>query len=104
MLLYVMKLDPVMNQVVVGRRDEASQTTCTVQRLNWLSIAPPTTPLQCEVQVRYRAKPTAVTVIPLPEGRFKLQFAEPQFGITPGQAAVFYQGEVTLGGGIIERE
>ncbi|MGB0561903.1 MAG: tRNA 2-thiouridine(34) synthase MnmA [Spirulinaceae cyanobacterium] len=102
--LYVMKLDPVMNRVVVGRRDEATQTTCTVQRLNWLSIAPPTAPLQCEVQIRYRSPATPVMVIPLSDGRFKLQFDEPQFGITPGQAAVFYQGEVVLGGGIIERE
>ncbi|MEM8642945.1 MAG: tRNA 2-thiouridine(34) synthase MnmA [Cyanobacteria bacterium P01_G01_bin.54] len=102
--LYVMKLDPVMNQVVVGRRHEASQTTCTVQRLNWLSITPPTTLLHCQVQIRYRSPATPVTAIPLTDGRFKLQFDGPQFGITPGQAAVFYQGEVVLGGGIIERE
>lgn len=101
--LYVMKLDPVMNRVIVGRRDEATQDSCTITRLNWVSIAPPTTPLQCEVQIRYRSSATSVTAIPLSDGRFKLQFAEPQFGITPGQAAVLYQGEVVLGGGIIER-
>jgi tRNA-specific 2-thiouridylase len=101
--LYVMKLDPVMNRVVVGRREEATQPDCTITRLNWVSIAPPTTPFPCEVQVRYRSPAVPVTVIPLADGRFHLQFEEPQFGITPGQAAVFFLGDRVLGGGIIER-
>jgi tRNA-specific 2-thiouridylase len=44
-----------------------------------------------------------VSVVPLEEGRVKLMFDEPQFGVTPGQAAVLYDGEVVLGGGVIER-
>jgi tRNA-specific 2-thiouridylase len=55
------------------------------------------------VQVRYRSSPVAVSVVPLEGDRVKLVFDEPQFGITPGQAAVFYNGEILLGGGIIEK-
>lgn len=100
--LYVMKLDPVMNQVVVGRREEATQPDCTVNRVNWVSIPEPQAPIQAEVRVRYRSRPVPTQVIPLEKGRIKLIFDEPQFGITPGQAAVLYDGDVVLGGGIIE--
>jgi tRNA-specific 2-thiouridylase len=101
--LYVVKLDPVMNQVIVGTRDRAGSSECTIERTNWVSIPEPTTPIKAEVKVRYRSPATQVTAIPLGKGRMKLTFGEPQFGITPGQAAVFYDGEMVLGGGIIER-
>jgi tRNA-specific 2-thiouridylase len=101
--LYVVKLDPVMNRVIVGDRDSAGSLDCSVTRLNWVSITEPTTPIRCEVQVRYRSSPVVVSVIPLEGDRVKLVFDEPQFGITPGQAAVFYDGEMLLGGGIIEK-
>jgi tRNA-uridine 2-sulfurtransferase len=106
--LYVVGLDPAMNRVVVGDRESAVQPECTVQRVNWVSIAAPITPIRAQVQIRYRTPPVDVTVIPLStaegEGqRVKLVFDEPQFGVTPGQAAVWYDSEVVLGGGVIER-
>lgn len=101
--LYVVKLDPAMNRVIVGNRDSGTRSECTVGRMNWSGIPEPQTPIQTEVQIRYRSRPAKVSVIPLEEGRVKLMFDEPQFGVTPGQAAVFYDGEVVLGGGIIER-
>jgi len=101
--LYVVKLDPAMNRVIVGDRDSAGSLDCSVTRLNWVSIAEPTAPIRCEVQVRYRSSPVVVSVVPLEGDRVKLVFDEPQFGITPGQAAVFYDGEMLLGGGIIEK-
>ncbi|NCJ06157.1 tRNA 2-thiouridine(34) synthase MnmA [Synechococcales cyanobacterium C] len=106
--LYVIGLDAVMNRVIVGDRNSAQQTECTVQRVNWVSIAEPNAPIHAEVQVRYRSQPVGVTVVPLVAdaslgARVKLIFDEPQFGITPGQAAVWYDGEVLLGGGILER-
>ncbi len=101
--LYVVKLDPVMNRVIVGDRTSGGNTECKVSRVNWVSIAKPGTPIRAEVQIRYRAKPVPVNIIPLEEDNFRLVFDEPQFGITPGQAAVWYDGEVLLGGGIIER-
>lgn len=102
--LYVIELDPVMNRVVVGDRASAGSLDCYVSRLNWVSIPEPTTPLRCQVQVRYRSAPVAVNVIPLSGDRLKLSFDEPQFGITPGQAAVLYNGDLLLGGGIILRD
>lgn len=102
--LYVIALDAVMNRVIVGNRDCVTQTECTVQRVNWVSITEPTSPIRAQVQIRYRTKPAPVTVIPLENSRVKLVFDEPQFGITPGQAAVWYDGDIVLGGGIIERQ
>jgi tRNA-specific 2-thiouridylase len=102
--LYVIGLDAVMNRVIVGDRTSATQPECTVQRVNWVSIAEPTAPIRAEVQVRYRSQPVSVTVIPLENSRVKLVFDEPQFSITPGQAAVWYDGDIVLGGGVIERQ
>lgn len=100
--LYVVKLDAVMNQVVVSTRDQAGRSECYVKRINWVSINQPTTPIKAEVKVRYRSPATLADVIPLDDGRIKLNFSQPQFGITPGQAAVLYDEEILLGGGIIE--
>jgi tRNA-uridine 2-sulfurtransferase len=106
--LYVVGLDPVMNRVMVGDRDSAVQPDCTVQRVNWVSITAPMAPIRAQVQIRYRTPPVDVTVIPLfldeaGNQRVKLVFDEPQFSVTPGQAAVWYDGEMVLGGGVIER-
>ncbi|ANV88423.1 tRNA 2-thiouridine(34) synthase MnmA [Picosynechococcus sp. PCC 7117] len=100
--LYVVKLDNVMNRVVVSTRDRAGRSECTVQRMNWLALPGITSPIRAEVQVRYRSGAVPVTVIPLEGDRLRLVFEEPQFGITPGQAAVLYDGDRVLGGGIIE--
>jgi tRNA-uridine 2-sulfurtransferase len=105
--LYVIELDVASNRVIVGDRDSAQQTECSVQRVNWVSVAAPTTPMRAQVQIRYRSQPTAVTVVPLDDAELtgshvKLIFDQPQFGITPGQAAVWYQDDLVLGGGIIE--
>ncbi|MFE1745774.1 tRNA 2-thiouridine(34) synthase MnmA [Coleofasciculus sp. H7-2] len=101
--LYVVALDAVRNRVIVGDRASTHKPECTAARLNWVSIPEPTSPIRAEVQVRYRSKAVPVSVIPLEDSRIKLVFDEPQFGITPGQAAVLYDGDIVLGGGIIER-
>ncbi|HEY9600129.1 MAG TPA: tRNA 2-thiouridine(34) synthase MnmA [Allocoleopsis sp.] len=101
--LYVIALDSIRNRVIVGTRDSATQSECTVGRVNWVSIPAPITPIRASVQVRYRSPAVPVTAIPLEGGRLKLVFDEPQFSITPGQAAVLYEGDLLLGGGIIEQ-
>ncbi|MBP5973651.1 tRNA 2-thiouridine(34) synthase MnmA [Brasilonema sp. CT11] len=101
--LYVIALDAVNNRVIVGDRTKVTDPECTVERVNWVSIAEPSTPIRAEVQIRYRSTPVPVTVIPLENSRVRLVFDEPQFSITPGQAAVWYEGEKVLGGGIIEQ-
>ncbi len=101
--LYVVKLDRVMNRVIVGDRETAVKPEAWVQQVNWVSIANPGVPFDCTVQVRYRSEAVPVRVTPLTDTRVHLQFTEPQFGVTPGQAAVWYDGDRVLGGGIIER-
>ncbi len=102
--LYVLELDAGRNRVVVGDRSEAQDPDCTVNRVNWVSIEPPTTPIHAEVQIRYRSAAVPAMVIPIENSRVRIIFDEPQFSITPGQAAVWYDGEVLLGGGIIEKQ
>lgn len=106
--LYVVALDAGRNQVVVGERHQVFQPDCTVDRVNWVAIAPPTVPLQATVQIRYRSAAVPVTILPLANGdggvdgsRVKLVFDQPQFGVTPGQAAVWYHDDLVIGGGII---
>lgn len=101
--LYVIALDAINNKVIVGDRTKATQPECSVGRVNWVSIAEPSSPIKAEVQIRYRSKPVPVNIIPLENSRVRVVFDEPQFSITPGQAAVWYDGEKVLGGGIIER-
>ncbi len=102
--LYVVGLDSVSNKVIVGDRTSADKTECTVARVNWVSIDEPTAPIRAEVQIRYRSSGVPVRVIPLENLRVKLVFDEPQFSITPGQAAVWYDGDMVVGGGIIEKQ
>jgi len=112
--LYVVRLDGAMNRVVVAPRAEAACSQALVGAVNWLSIAPPQQPLPVEVQVRYRSAPVPALLTPLPATaadraadrphRCRLKFEEEQFSITPGQAAVFYAGEVLLGGGVIQAD
>ncbi|MFK8182062.1 MAG: tRNA 2-thiouridine(34) synthase MnmA [Phormidesmis sp.] len=109
--LYVVSLDVGRNRVVVGERDSVTSPACTVSRVNWVSIAPIDGPIKAEVQIRYRSKAVGATVVPIAsedaeKGRgnhVRIIFDEPQFGVTPGQAAVWYEdsGRV-LGGGIID--
>ena len=110
--LHVVRLDAAMNRVVVAPRDEAGRGGCVVGGINWVSINPPEKPFDLEVQVRYRSEPVAARFTPCAAEdedyarqrphRGELVFAENQFSITPGQAAVFYRGEILLGGGLIQ--
>ena len=110
--LHVVRLDGAMNRVVVAPRAAAARGACTVGAVNWIAIAPPTQPVEVEVQVRYRSGAVSARLTPLAciasdieanrPHRCRLDFEEEQFSITPGQAAVFYRGDVLLGGGLIE--
>ena len=111
--LHVVRLDGALNRVVVAPRAQAARQGCEVGAVNWLSMAAPPAPITVMVQVRYRSDPEPALLTPLPASeadqaagrphRCRLDFKEPQFSITPGQAAVFYADEVLLGGGLIGR-
>ena len=100
--LYVIGIDAGKNQVIVGDRTEAQNLELTAERVNWVSIAAPVVPIRAEVQIRYRSAAVPCTVIPLEGHRVRVVFDEPQFSVTPGQAAVWYEGDRLLGGGVIE--
>tara|TARA_Y100001970_G_scaffold288521_1_gene416061 strand:- start:12846 stop:13889 length:1044 start_codon:yes stop_codon:yes gene_type:complete len=104
--LYVIKLDPISNKVIVASRSEAGKSECSVKEINWVSIDPPLNPMEVEVQIRYRTRPVKALLTPFKDSKStkiaKLNFYETQFSVTPGQAAVFYEQDLLLGGGIIE--
>jgi tRNA-specific 2-thiouridylase len=99
---YVLRIVPGDNAVVVGDRDELLAPGLLASRVNWLTPAPPQAPLVCTAKIRYRHAAAPATVTPLPKGGARVEFAEPQSAVTPGQAAVFYDGSRVLGGGWIE--
>ena len=99
--LHVVRLEAGQNRVVVAPRAEAGRRDCRVQAINWVSVPPLSEPREVEVQVRYRSAPEQALLRPLGDEAATLEFVGPQFSIAPGQAAVFYDGEVLLGGGLI---
>lgn len=101
--LYVLAMNPFKNALVVGTRDELGRDHLIAERFNWVSGAPPAEAFRAEVKIRYRSQPQGALVQPLGGGRARVDFDEPQRDITPGQAAVVYQGDVCLGGGLIAK-
>lgn len=109
--LHVIRLEASENRVIVAPRSKAGKSICNVNKVNWISIAPPEQPINIMVQVRYKSLPVQAKLIPIASeekgfennhlSTCRLEFKEEQFSITPGQAAVFYHGDVVLGGGLI---
>src|SRR5258705_12604232 len=100
--LYVVKIDVPRNQLVVGGKSELYGKSLTAKGVNWIAIVQPEQPLRANVRIRYRANEAAATIIPTEAGRVRVEFDEAQTAITPGQAAVFYDGDALVGGGWIE--
>jgi len=99
--LYVVELDHAANRVVVGDDGELRSETCEVRDVNWISFAVFEAPVRATVKIRHRHEPAAATVEPIGATSARVKFDAPQRAITPGQAAVFYSGDVVLGGGWI---
>jgi tRNA-specific 2-thiouridylase len=99
--LYVLGIIPDQNQVIVGGDDELLRKEFTAAGVNWIAFAAPADDVRAEVRVRYRHTAAPATITSLAAGRVRVEFAEPQRAITPGQATVFYRGDEVLGGGWI---
>jgi tRNA-specific 2-thiouridylase len=99
--LYVLKIHPDSHAVEVGTGDQLLSRTLSADRLNWVSIAEPIDDLRCTIKIRHRHEPAGATLRVNAEDRIEAIFDHPQRAITPGQSAVFYQGDEVLGGGWI---
>jgi len=99
---YVTEIRPATGEVVVGSKEALTKTIFEVDRLNWISIAQLDAPLRVEAKIRYQFRPRSATIRPSETpGRVVVEFDAAQIAITPGQAAVFYHGDVVVGGGWI---
>ncbi|NCP87020.1 tRNA 2-thiouridine(34) synthase MnmA [bacterium] len=100
--LYVIEKDAAANRLIVGEADELGSRTLLAGHVHWTSGVTPQTPFRAEVKSRYTAQAAPAVVTPLGDGsQASVTFDSNQRDITPGQAAVFYDREVVLGGGII---
>ncbi len=100
---YVIDIDPEESTVIVGTLDELLEKEFLVNGLNWVAVDDLKEEKQVEVKIRYTHPAVPAVLYPEEGGRVKVVFNEPQRAITPGQAAVFYQGDIVLGGGWIDR-
>ncbi|MCF7849475.1 MAG: tRNA 2-thiouridine(34) synthase MnmA [Kiritimatiellales bacterium] len=100
--MYVKKLNKSENSVEIAQRQDLMGDVCMVADIHWIIGYPPAETFQCEVRPRYRSNGAIATVQLAGDGCAKINFDEPQFALTPGQAAVFYQDGEVLGGGWID--
>ncbi len=101
--LYFTEIDSNRNAVIVGDRSEIFGTRLVAAEVNWIARDGIDCPIDVSARIRYRHQEARAQVRPLNAGEVLVEFAEPQMAITPGQTVVFYDGDVVLGGGIIER-
>jgi len=99
--LYVIAIEPERNAIVVGTKEKALGNELTACRLNWITTDKLTQSVTVKAKIRYRHQEAEATVTPA-DDRVYVKFKEPQMAITPGQAIVFYDGDIVIGGGTIE--
>jgi len=99
--LYVLEMDAARNTIVAGTRAELGRRELIAHQVSFVSGEAPESPVRVTAKIRYKAVEAKATLTLVDENTVALSFDEPQRDITPGQGAVFYQGEVILGGGII---
>lgn len=97
---YVVKVEPETKRVVIGEHADLARHTLEANRLNWLTDNVSAS-FDCSAKIRYLHRPAACHVEIVDEDRVRVEFTDPQFGVAPGQAVVFYDGPRVLGGGWI---
>ncbi|MGV7962067.1 tRNA 2-thiouridine(34) synthase MnmA [Photorhabdus tasmaniensis] len=103
---YVIDKDVQNNILIVAQGHEHPRMMSAgliAQQLHWIDRQPLTEEIRCVVKTRYRQQDIPCTVTPINEDKIEVRFANPVAAVTPGQSAVFYQGEICLGGGVIEQ-
>jgi tRNA-specific 2-thiouridylase len=102
--LYVVGIDAAAQTVTVGPRAALEQRTLHAAGVNWIAGAPPAAGTRVTAQIRHRHPEAAATLYPGADGTVDVEFDEPQHAVAPGQAAVFYDGSMVVGGGWIEKK
>jgi len=101
--LYVIRIDPGTNEIVLGRNKDLFTRGLIATDIHMIRDEPLKETRQLQGVIRYRNEPVEAIIIPLGDGRAKVLFEEPQWAITPGQSIVFYDRDIVIGGGIIEK-
>jgi tRNA-specific 2-thiouridylase len=99
--LYVIQIDPTSHRVTVGADEELATRNLRANRVNWVSIPALTAPMRVKIKIRHRHEPAWAMLEPAANGEVTAIFDEPQRAVTPGQSAVFYDGDEVVGGGWI---
>lgn len=101
--LYVTAIDQERNAIIVGTKEEVYGDELIASELNWIAIEELRQSIELKAKIRYRHKEAEAMVVPLGEDKVRVKFKEPQMAITTGQAIVFYDEDVVVGGGTIEQ-
>lgn len=101
--LYVIELRKDTNEVVVGFKDSAMKDKLTATKINWISGEQPVEKFECSAKIRSSQTPQEVTVTPLENGDIEVESENMQKSIAAGQSVVLYNGDIVLGGGIIDK-
>jgi tRNA-uridine 2-sulfurtransferase len=99
--LYVIRIEPESNRIVLGPEKELYSQKLTAQKLSWISGKAPQEPITAQAKIRYKSK-EAEAILFFGNDSVAVHFTQPQKAVTPGQAIVFYNADEVLGGGIIE--
>ncbi len=102
--LYVVRLEPQTHRVVAGPREALAVPSVKLSDVNWLSTPFDGDGVECSVKIRSTMDPEPARLTKTEDGCLEATFVEPQYGVSPGQACVAYDGERVLGGGWIDRE
>jgi len=99
---YVIEINSHQNVITLGDDKDLYKDKLFVKDLSFISGDKLSDSIKAEVKIRYNSKKSPAIISPYSEGKVLINFEKPQRAITPGQSAVFYQGDTILGGGIIE--
>ena len=100
--LYVLEINAATRVITVGSKRALERTCFTASNVNWIASTPPTSPITAATRIRHRHAASSATVQRLEGNRAEVCFNEPQLAVTPGQAVVWYENDVILGGGWID--